>query len=104
MSTWIFEPGHTEAELRARHMVVSWVPGRFKDPLLDQGYQQERGARVWFEAGARVNRPDFGVSWPDDSPDCGGVVSNQIDPGLDVEAILLDGMHRTGANDYDRSG
>jgi polyisoprenoid-binding protein YceI len=31
MSAWIFEPGHTEAEFRARHMMVTWVRGLFKD-------------------------------------------------------------------------
>jgi polyisoprenoid-binding protein YceI len=29
--TWIFEPGHTEAQFRARHMMVTWVSGLFKD-------------------------------------------------------------------------
>jgi polyisoprenoid-binding protein YceI len=27
----MFEPGHTEAEFRARHMMVTWVRGLFKD-------------------------------------------------------------------------
>ena len=31
MTSWIFEPGHTEAEFRARHMMVTWVRGLFKD-------------------------------------------------------------------------
>jgi polyisoprenoid-binding protein YceI len=31
MGTWIFEPGHSEAEFRARHMMVTWVRGLFKD-------------------------------------------------------------------------
>ncbi len=31
ISTWSFEPGHTEAEFRARHMMVTWVRGFFKD-------------------------------------------------------------------------
>ena len=31
MATWIFEPGHTEAGFRARHMMVTWVHGLFKD-------------------------------------------------------------------------
>jgi polyisoprenoid-binding protein YceI len=31
MSSWIFEPGHIEAEFRARHMMVTWVRGLFKD-------------------------------------------------------------------------
>ena len=31
MAIWILEPGHTEAEFRARHMMVTWVRGFFKD-------------------------------------------------------------------------
>ena len=31
MGKYIFEPGHTEAGFRARHMMVSWVNGMFKD-------------------------------------------------------------------------
>lgn len=31
MTTWIFEPGHTEIAFRARHMMVTWVRGAFKD-------------------------------------------------------------------------
>ena len=31
MGTWILEPGHTEAELRARQMMVTWVRGLFKN-------------------------------------------------------------------------
>jgi polyisoprenoid-binding protein YceI len=31
MSSWTFEPGHSEAEFRARHMMVTWVRGMFKD-------------------------------------------------------------------------
>ena len=31
MTRWIFEPGHTEIAFRARHMMVTWVTGLFKD-------------------------------------------------------------------------
>ena len=31
MATWSFEPGHTEAAFRTRHMMVTWVRGLFKD-------------------------------------------------------------------------
>jgi polyisoprenoid-binding protein YceI len=31
LGTWIFEPGHTAAEFRAVHMMVTWVRGLFKD-------------------------------------------------------------------------
>ena len=28
---WVFEPGHSAAEFRARHMMVTWVRGAFKN-------------------------------------------------------------------------
>lgn len=31
MAKWSFEPGHTAAHFRARHMMVTWVRGHFKD-------------------------------------------------------------------------
>ena len=31
MAKWVFEAGHTAAEFRARHMMVSWVRGHFKN-------------------------------------------------------------------------
>lgn len=31
MPTWTFEPGHTAAEFRAKHMMVTWVRGSFKN-------------------------------------------------------------------------
>src|SRR5436190_9636262 len=195
MSTWIFEPGHTEAEFRARHMMVTWVRGLFKDihgrleldwdRCLDATFEGEidaigvwtgepdrdahlrstdffdvenhpritfrgrftertadtafkglaeltiRGVtrsvpldiaylgewrtpwwegeeskgemrRIGFEAAARINRHDFGVSWQDDLPGGGVVVSNEIELFLDVEAILLDDLEATGAIGYYR--
>jgi polyisoprenoid-binding protein YceI len=196
MATWIFEPGHTEAEFRARHMMVTWVRGLFKDihgrleldwdSCLDATFEGEidaagiwtgevdrdahlrsadffdvdnhpqitfngrftertgdtnfkaqvdltiRGVtatvpldvaylgewktpfwvgdenrgdmrRIGFEATTRIDRHDFGVSWQDQLPDGGVVVSNDIDLMLDVEAILLEDLERTGAIEYYRS-
>jgi polyisoprenoid-binding protein YceI len=31
MAKWVFEPGHTAAEFCARHMMVTWVRGCFKN-------------------------------------------------------------------------
>ena len=31
MASWTFEPGHTAAEFRCRHMMVTWVRGHFKN-------------------------------------------------------------------------
>jgi polyisoprenoid-binding protein YceI len=195
MATWIFEPGHTGAEFRARHMMVTWVRGMFKDihgkleldpdHWLEATFEGEidatgiwtgeadrdahlrsgdffdvtrypkitftgrfvertgsttfKGAaelsirdvtrrvpldiislgewttpfwigdenkghvrRIGFEATARIERHEFGVSWQDVIPGGGIVVGNQIDVILDVEAVLLADLQRTGAIEYYR--
>jgi len=58
--------------------------------------------RIGFEARATINRHDFGVSWQDELPGGGVVVSNEIELLLDVEAILLDDLERTGAIEFYR--
>ena len=195
MASWIFEPGHTEAQFRARHMMVTWVSGLFKDihgemeldlqePLattfqgemdatrlwtgeqerdahlrsadffdvenhptitfegrfvdrtgdtsfkaaadltirgntrevsLDVTYlgqwktpfwegEENRGTltRTGFQAITRINRHDFGVSWQDELPGGGVVVSNEIAVEVNLEAILLDDLNATGAISYYR--
>jgi polyisoprenoid-binding protein YceI len=195
MSDWTFEPGHTEIEFRARHMMVTWVRGLFKDihgrlrfdlddclattfsgeadatriwtgepdrdahlrsadffdverhPTIgfegrftertgDTTFKAEaevtirgvtrtvpfdvtylgqwatpfwegdenRGTlrRIGFEARARVDRHEFGVSWQDHLPGGGVVVSNEIELALDVEAILDEDLESTGAIEYYR--
>jgi polyisoprenoid-binding protein YceI len=195
MGTWIFEPGHTAAEFRARHMMVTWVRGLFKDIRGTVEFDREQcmntsfegridATRIWtgedmrdahlrsadffdvdnhpaitfagrftdrigdthfrgetdltirgitatvpldvawlggwstpfwvgeenrgemrrigFEATTRLNRHDFGVSWQDELPRGGVVVSNWIEITIDVEAILLADLETTGAIDYYR--
>jgi polyisoprenoid-binding protein YceI len=193
---WTFEPGHTEAGFRARHMMVTWVHGLFKDvhgrlnldwadPLtasfsgeidatklwtgeaerdahlrsadffdvenhpritfagrfterigdidfkavadltirgitrpvtMDVAYlgrwktpfwvgDENKGTltRIGFEAKTRINRRDFGVSWQDEIPEGGVVVSNEIEITLDIEAILDADLQATGAIEYYRA-
>jgi polyisoprenoid-binding protein YceI len=195
MATWIFEPGHTGAEFRARHMMVTWVRGSFKDihgrleldwdRCLDATFQGEIDAHgIWtgeaardthlrsadfldvenypkiifagrtvertgaasfraevdltirgvtrtlplhvlyhgqwktpfwldgenkgditragFEASTRLNRHDFGVAWQAELPGGGLTVGSHVDIVLDVEAMLLEDLERTGAIDYYR--
>jgi polyisoprenoid-binding protein YceI len=185
----MFEPGHTAAEFRARHMMVTWVRGLFKDihgelrfdwescleatfsgridatrlwtgqperdehlrsadffdvenhpeirftgtlderlgalhfkgaseltirgttrevPLdvVYQGHWEtpywegdvNRGTmrRIGFLVGSLLNRHDFGVSWNDELPGGGVVVTNEIPLRIDVEAILDDDLRAVG--------
>ena len=54
MAKWFFEPGHTAAEFRVRHMLVSWVRGHFKDVHgnldFDPGNPREASAEVTIDA------------------------------------------------------
>src|ERR687895_1584624 len=70
-----------------------WMDGESKGTL----------RRIGFEASARINRHDFGVSWQDEMPGGGVVVSDEIELTIDAEAILLDDLERTGAIDYYRA-
>ncbi len=196
LPSWTFEPGHTEAGFRARHMMVTWVHGLFKDvhgklhldwedPLtatfagridatklwtgepdrdahlrsadffdvqnhpvisfsggltertgdinfkavtdltirgitrqvaMDVAYlgqwktpfwvgDENKGTltRIGFEAKTRINRHDFDVSWQDQIPGGGVVVSNEIEVTLDIEAILDSDLQATGAIEYYRA-
>lgn len=50
MAKWFFEPGHTAAEFRARHMMVTWVRGHFKDIHGTLDYDPENPAAARAEA------------------------------------------------------
>jgi polyisoprenoid-binding protein YceI len=78
--------------------------GEWKTPFWVGEENRGELRRLGFEAHATIGRHDFGVAWQDELPGGGVVVSNEIDLVLDVEAILLDDLERTGAIDYYRDG
>jgi polyisoprenoid-binding protein YceI len=77
--------------------------GEWKTPFWVGDENKGELRRIGFEATAKINRHDFGVSWQDEIPGGGVVVSNEIELALDVEAILLDDLERTGAIEYHAS-
>lgn len=64
--------------------------------------EESRGTlrRIGFEATGFIDRHDFGVSWQDELPGGGVVVSNEIAITLDVEAIADEDLESTGAISY----
>ena len=48
MAKWTFEPGHTAAQFAARHMMVTWVRGHFKNVhgTLEFAHEDPRNAAV----------------------------------------------------------
>jgi polyisoprenoid-binding protein YceI len=81
---------------------VSYL-GQWETPFWVGDENRGTMRRIGFEGGAKVNRNDFGVSWQDDIPGGGVVVSNEIDLSIDVEAIHEGDLERTGAIEYYRT-
>ena len=71
--------------------------GTWETPFWEGGENRGTMRRIGFEGRARVDRHDFGVSWQDELPGGGRVVSDEIAVTLDVEAIALEDLERTGA-------
>ena len=66
MPTWVFEPGHTAAEFRARHMMVSWVRGHFKDVHGSLEFDPDNPARLAVEATLQAHQLWTGEPQRDD--------------------------------------
>jgi polyisoprenoid-binding protein YceI len=49
MAKWFFEPGHTEAVFRARHMMVTWVRGAYKNITGKLDFDPEDPTSMTFE-------------------------------------------------------
>ena len=76
--------------------------GQWKTPFWLDGENRGDITRAGFEASTSLNRHDFGVSWQADLPGGGLTVSTQVDVAIDVEAMLLEDLERTGAIEYYR--
>ena len=69
---WTFEPGHTGAEFRARHMMVTWVRGSFKNVHGKLDFDPARPGELSVEATIDASSCWTGVTQRDDhlrSPD-----------------------------------
>ncbi|MGQ0802890.1 MAG: YceI family protein [Actinomycetota bacterium] len=76
--------------------------GQWETPFWEGDENRGTMRRIGFEATTTINRHEFGVSWQDELPGGGVVVSNEVAITLDVEAILLADLERTGAIEYYR--
>ncbi|MGI9519987.1 MAG: YceI family protein [Pirellulaceae bacterium] len=56
MPRWIFEPGHTAAGFRTRHMMVSWVRGQFSDVHGWLEFDVDKPTELALEATIQANR------------------------------------------------
>jgi polyisoprenoid-binding protein YceI len=66
MAKWVFEPGHTAAEFSARHMMVCWVRGHFKDVHGNLEFDPDNPTRLAVEATIQSNKLWTGEPQRDD--------------------------------------
>jgi len=66
VAKWHFEPGHTEVEFRARHMMVTWVRGLFKNVTGTLAFDPAEPTKMSFETNIEAATLWTGVQQRDD--------------------------------------
>ena len=101
MATWIFEPGHTAAEFRARHMMVTWVGGHFKDVHGSLEFDPDNPALLSIEATLQANKLWTGEPQRDDHLRSSDFLDAGKHPTISFKST---GSKCVGANDYEVAG
>jgi polyisoprenoid-binding protein YceI len=101
MPKWIFEPGHTAAEFRARHMMVCWVRGHFKDVHGSLEFDPDNATRLSVEATLQAPKLWTGEPQRDDHLRSADFLDAANHPTLSFKTTA---SKCVGASDYDVAG
>jgi polyisoprenoid-binding protein YceI len=101
MATWIFEPGHSAAEFRARHMMVSWVRGHFKDVHGSLVFDPDNPGQLSLETTIQANKLWTGEPQRDNHLCSGDFLDAGKHPTITFKSTS---SACVGANDYKVSG
>jgi polyisoprenoid-binding protein YceI len=101
MASWVFEPGHTAAEFRARHMMVCWVRGHFKDVHGSLEFDPDNPAQLSVEATLQADRLWTGEPQRDDHLRSGDFLDAGKHPTIRFKST---GSKCVGASDYEVAG
>jgi polyisoprenoid-binding protein YceI len=101
MATWIFEPGHTAAEFRARHMMVCWVRGHFKDVHGFLQFDPDNPAQLAVEATIQANKLWTGEPQRDEHLRSGDFLDVAKQPTITFKSTS---SRCVGASDYEVAG
>ncbi len=101
MATWVFEPGHTAAEFRARHMMVTWVRGHIKDVRGSLEFDPESPGQLAIEATLQAQKLWTGEPQRDDHLRSGDFLDAGKHPTISFKSTA---SQRVGSSDYQVSG
>ncbi len=101
MPRWVFEPGHTAAEFQARHMMVCWVRGHFKDVHGSLEFDPENPTQVTIQATIDARKLWSGEPQRDDHLRSSDFIDAQKHPTITFEST---GCECAGTNDFRVTG
>lgn len=101
MSKWFFEPGHTEAQFRARHMMVTWVRGMFKNISGKLEFDPAEPEKMSFETEFDAASLWTGVPQRDDHLRSADFLDVANFPKISFKSKSV---HQVGCNDYRVTG
>jgi polyisoprenoid-binding protein YceI len=101
MPTWVFEPGHTAAEFRARHMMVSWVRGHIKDVHGSLEFDPDNPAQLSIDTIIQAQKLWTGEPQRDDHLRSGDFLDVDKYPTISFKSTS---SKCVGANDYEVFG
>jgi polyisoprenoid-binding protein YceI len=101
MATWIFEPGHTAAEFSARHMMVTWVRGHFKNVHGSVDFDPDNPATLSMQATITAASIWTGEAQRDDHLRSADFLDVANHPSIKFHSTRAE---RNGATDYQLTG
>jgi polyisoprenoid-binding protein YceI len=101
MAKWVFEPGHTAAEFRARHMMVCWVRGHFKDVHGSLDFDPDDPTRLAVEATIQAGKLWTGEAQRDDHLRSGDFLDAAQHPTISFQSTV---SKCVGATDFEVTG
>jgi polyisoprenoid-binding protein YceI len=101
MAKWVFEPGHTAAEFCARHMMVSWVRGHFKDVHGSLEFDPDDPTQLSLEATIQVQKLWTGEPQRDDHLRSADFLDVAMHAAITFRSMACSCV---GPNDYQMTG
>lgn len=98
---WFFEPGHTGAEFVARHMMVTWVRGSFKNISGDLQFDEERPLDLKVDVAIKADTLFTGEPTRDNHLRSADFLDVANHPTIEFHST---GVKVIGCNDYDVIG
>src|SRR5262249_43511532 len=101
MARWEFEPGHTAAAFCARHMMVTWVRGHFKDVHGSLEFDPDNPVTLSLEATLAAGQLWTGEPQRDEHLRSADFLDVAHHPTITFRST---GSERVGARDYQVAG